>query len=215
MTSIIETVKMMMRQRTVVVKDARRTLPRPRVAVRATVERSVFSDAASRKVTTARAWSSVATGWVSDRLAIRSASSAFACVPAAGSIGAPAPEQTSAVGCVHLQPCIAARMLEISWAMLCTGGGETAAGLLCASDGVCSMHFDTQVRLCSIVRPQSCTCTPLSSRGRGLMLAMWLEVGRMLSSSSIRMHAGLLANDSTSRSLKRPAAGGQSYNVWL
>ena len=33
------------------------TLPRPRAAVRATVLRSVFSDAASRKVITARAWS--------------------------------------------------------------------------------------------------------------------------------------------------------------
>lgn len=33
------------------------TLPRPRAAVNATVLRSVFSDAASRKVITARAWS--------------------------------------------------------------------------------------------------------------------------------------------------------------
>jgi len=46
---------------------------------------------------------------------------------------------------------------------------------------------------------------PSSSRGRGLMLATWLEVGRMLSSSSMRMHAGLLASDSTRRSLNRPA----------
>lgn len=35
------------------------TLPRPRAAVNATVLRSVFSDTASRKVMTARAWSRV------------------------------------------------------------------------------------------------------------------------------------------------------------
>ena len=38
----------------------RRTLPRPLAAVSATVDRSVRSEAASRNVTTARAWSSVA-----------------------------------------------------------------------------------------------------------------------------------------------------------
>ena len=58
-----------------------------------------------------------------------------------------------------------------------------------------------------LFRGETRSHAPSSSRGKGLILATWLEVGRMLSSSSMRMHAGLLASDSTSRSLKRPAAG--------
>lgn len=61
------------------------TFPRPRAAVSATVERSVFSLAASRKVATARAWSSVRhrptsapAGWVSARLSTSSRSSEVA-----------------------------------------------------------------------------------------------------------------------------------------
>mmetsp|Transcript_32835 Transcript_32835/g.74121 ORF Transcript_32835/g.74121 Transcript_32835/m.74121 type:complete len:200 (+) Transcript_32835:754-1353(+) len=65
-------------------------LPRPRAAVRATVDRSRFSETASKNVSTARAWSSVLhtparapEGWASARL-LTSAESSFP-APAASS----------------------------------------------------------------------------------------------------------------------------------
>mmetsp|Transcript_13210 Transcript_13210/g.33443 ORF Transcript_13210/g.33443 Transcript_13210/m.33443 type:complete len:227 (-) Transcript_13210:343-1023(-) len=110
-------------------------LPRPRDAVSATVLRSVFSEAASRKVTTARAWSSV----------------------------------------LHMPTRPPAGSVSLSDS---TSSASSAVAALCGP--------------------------PSPSAASGWMSFTRLEVGRMLSSSSIMMQLGVLASDSTMRSLKRP-----------
>ena len=89
-------------------------------------------------------------------------------------------------------------------AHIAAGGVSTHASAWCSWPCICAADH-------AVDGPQVIIMSaPSSSRGSGLMLATWLEVGRMLSSSSMSMHAGLLASDSTRRSLKRPT-GEQGY----
>ena len=74
-----------------------------------------------------------------------------------------------------------------------------------AGRGACWSNNTWKQRTQGMRTLQAAIAPVAASRGSGARVRAWLEVGRMLSSSSSSRHAGQLASESTRRSLKRPA----------